>query len=163
MCWFLPYSNMNQPQMYICSLPLEPPSHAIPPLQIVTEHCVELPESCSKFPLAICFTYGNVYVSVLLCPFILRSPSPSVSISLFCLHLCCCPTNRFSSTIFLDNESKLIVNRLTYCQSIKVSICVILSQVKRHLYSLFIMLKVLLCLKKNFELQLLLVDEKVLQ
>ena len=25
LCWFLPYINMNQPQVYICLLPLEPP------------------------------------------------------------------------------------------------------------------------------------------
>ena len=25
--WFLPYINMNQPQVYICPLPPEPPSH----------------------------------------------------------------------------------------------------------------------------------------
>ena len=29
-CWFLPYINMNQPQEYKCSLPLEPLSH-LPP------------------------------------------------------------------------------------------------------------------------------------
>ena len=27
LCCFLPYINMNQPQVYICLLPLEPPSH----------------------------------------------------------------------------------------------------------------------------------------
>ena len=27
LCWFLPYINMNQPQVYMCPLPLEPPSH----------------------------------------------------------------------------------------------------------------------------------------
>ena len=30
----------------------------------------------SKFPLVICFTYGNVYVSVLLSQFVPPSPSP---------------------------------------------------------------------------------------
>ena len=25
LCWFLPYTNMNQPQVYICPLPREPP------------------------------------------------------------------------------------------------------------------------------------------
>ena len=34
--WFLPSSNMNQPQVYICPHPLKPPSH-LPPLQLVTE------------------------------------------------------------------------------------------------------------------------------
>ena len=27
LCWFLPYTNVNQPQVCICPLPLEPPSH----------------------------------------------------------------------------------------------------------------------------------------
>ena len=30
LCWFLPYNNMNQPSVYICPLPLKPPSH-LPP------------------------------------------------------------------------------------------------------------------------------------
>ena len=37
----------------------------------------------SKFRLAIYFTRGNVYVSMLLSPFIQLSPSPTVSPSLF--------------------------------------------------------------------------------
>ena len=66
------------------SPPLEPPtSHAIPPLDVVKEHGVELPVSYSKFPLAICFAYSNVYVSVLLSQFVPPSPSPTVSSSLF--------------------------------------------------------------------------------
>ena len=27
LCWFLPHINMNQPQVYICPLPLESPPH----------------------------------------------------------------------------------------------------------------------------------------
>ena len=30
LCWFLPYNNVNQPQVYVCPLPLEPPSHPTP-------------------------------------------------------------------------------------------------------------------------------------
>ena len=29
-CWFLLYINMNQPEAYICPLPLKPPSHLLP-------------------------------------------------------------------------------------------------------------------------------------
>ena len=29
LCWFLLNINMNQPQVYICPLPLEPPSHLL--------------------------------------------------------------------------------------------------------------------------------------
>ena len=31
LCSFLPYINMDQPLTYLCSLPLEPPSHLPPP------------------------------------------------------------------------------------------------------------------------------------
>ena len=43
----------------------------------------ELPVLCSSFPLAICFTYGNVYISLQLSRFIPPSLSPTGSISLF--------------------------------------------------------------------------------
>ena len=54
--------------MHVSSTPLAslPPSHSIPPLEVVREHWVELPASYRKFPLAMYFTYGNIYVSVLL-------------------------------------------------------------------------------------------------
>ena len=40
---------------------LEPPSHRFPPLYVATEPWFEFPESYSKFPLAIYFTYGSLY------------------------------------------------------------------------------------------------------
>ena len=43
-----------------------PTSNPIPPLSVVTEPQFELPEPYSQFPLAICFTYGNVYAPMLL-------------------------------------------------------------------------------------------------
>ena len=49
----------------------------LPPIPIplvITEPQFEFPESYSKFPLAIYFTYVSVYASMLLSPFI--SPSP---------------------------------------------------------------------------------------
>ena len=65
----------------------------------------ELPVSYSKFPLAICFTYVNVHVSMLLSQFVPASPSPH------CVHksiLCVCVSTaalqwRFISIIFLDS------------------------------------------------------------
>ena len=42
---------------------LTPPT-SLHPL-VVTEHRFELPASYGKFPLAICVTYGSIYVSVL--------------------------------------------------------------------------------------------------
>ena len=83
---------------------LPPTSHPIPPLYIVTEPQFEVPESYSKFPLAICFTYGSVYVSMLLSPFVPPSVFPRpVFINLFSMSLShCCPANRFINAIFLD-------------------------------------------------------------
>ena len=51
---------------------IKPPSH-LPPLEVVTEHWVELPASYSNFPLAFCFVYNNVYISTLLSHFVLLS------------------------------------------------------------------------------------------
>ena len=41
------------------------------------------PASYIKLPLAICFTYGNVYISMLFSQIIPPSPSPTVYKSLF--------------------------------------------------------------------------------
>ena len=38
LCQFLLYKEVNQLCVYICPLPLEPPSPLIPPLQVITEH-----------------------------------------------------------------------------------------------------------------------------
>ena len=55
---------------YVLSLlKLPRTSHPILPLEVVTEHQVEIPESYSKFPLFIYFIYGNIYVSLLLSQF----------------------------------------------------------------------------------------------
>ena len=54
---------MDQPWVHICPLPLEPPvSHLSPPLLVAMEPWCEFPESYSKFPLAVYFTYVSVYV-----------------------------------------------------------------------------------------------------
>ena len=58
-------------------------SYPIPPLQVITEPWVEFPVLHSKFSLAICFTYSNVYVSMLFSQFVPLSPSTTVSTSLF--------------------------------------------------------------------------------
>ena len=61
------------------SLALESPSH--PPR--LSQTGVELPVLCSKFPLAICFTSGYIYVFMLVSHSILLSPCPTVSTGLF--------------------------------------------------------------------------------
>ena len=71
---------MNQPQVYICPLPLEPPSHPPPiaPLWVVTEN--HLWGSCLvQQILMICSTYDTVYVSVLLSQVISPPPFSTVS------------------------------------------------------------------------------------
>ena len=97
--WFLPYINMNQTGIHICPHPLEPPpiSHFIPSLQIVTDHCVVLPVSYSKFPPIIYLTYGNIYEFQC---YNLKSshfPLPPLcpQVCSLCLCLYCCPTDRF--------------------------------------------------------------------
>ena len=45
------------------------------PLYVAAEHWGALPVSQGRFPLAGCFTYGKVYVSVLLSQFVPPSPS----------------------------------------------------------------------------------------
>ena len=83
--WFLPYNNMNWLKYtYAPSLSkLLPSPHPIQPLWVSREQLVELPVLYSNFPLAICFTYGNVYVLMLLSQFIPPYPSPAVLTSLF--------------------------------------------------------------------------------
>ena len=76
---------------YLYPLPPEPPSNPVtPPLEVVAEHRIELPVLYSNFLLAICFTFGNVYVSTLVSQFVSASPSltgptrlSSMSASLF--------------------------------------------------------------------------------
>ena len=83
--WFLPYIDVNQPRVYMCSpscTPLPPPSLSHPSGSsqcTIPEHLV----SCIEPGLAICFTYDNMHVSLLLSQIILASPSPTESKSLF--------------------------------------------------------------------------------
>ena len=57
--------------MYVAFLlTLPPTSNPIPPLYVVTGAQFELPASFQQFPLAIYFTYGNVYVPMALYEFV---------------------------------------------------------------------------------------------
>ena len=77
------------------------PSH---PSRLPQSTGFQFPVSYSKFLLAICFTYGTGYVSMLLSQFMPPSPFPTVStICSLCLCLYCFPVNRFISIIFLDS------------------------------------------------------------
>jgi len=65
--WFLPYIDMNQPQVYMCSpswpsLPPPSPSHPSGASQCTSP---EHPVSCLEPGLAIYFIYDNIHVSML--------------------------------------------------------------------------------------------------
>ena len=70
LCQFLLYNKVNQLYVdiypHIPSLLHLPPTIPIPPLQVVTNHRTDLPVLCGCFPLASYFTFGSVYMSLLL-------------------------------------------------------------------------------------------------
>ena len=74
--WFLPYINMHQPQVHICSRPLEPPSY-LPLHPAPLGLCWPpgwTPCVTQRLPISRHFTCGNAYISVLLSRFFLPSP-----------------------------------------------------------------------------------------
>ena len=106
MCFFLPKVNMNQPQVYIYPLSLETPSHPPPhstPLGCHGTLDLSSLHQTANFHWLSNFTCGNVYISGLLSQFTPPSPSYCIHQSLLCLHLHCCPADRFISTVFLDS------------------------------------------------------------
>ena len=68
------------------SLPLDSPSALIPSLYRASlqEHWAEFPGLYSIFPLALCFTHGSIYLSVLLSQFI---PVLCVCVSILALQV----------------------------------------------------------------------------
>ena len=81
----LPYLNLNQPQLYICSpfctpLPLPSPYHPSGSSQCTSP---KHPVSCIKTGLAILFIYDIVHVSMPFSQIIPPSPSPTESKRLF--------------------------------------------------------------------------------
>ena len=66
-----------------------PPTHCpVSPLKIIAEHQAELPVPHSSFPLAICFTYNSIYMSMLPSQFV--PPSPSRCLHKSILYICIC-------------------------------------------------------------------------
>ena len=85
--WFLPYINMNWPQVYIhvsrvSWTPLPPPFPAYLSGLSQSTTFVRL-ASCIELVLVIYLTYGNVHVSMLFSQIIPPLPSPTESKSLF--------------------------------------------------------------------------------
>ena len=86
----------NHFSVYIYPLPLAPP------IPLVQHRAVSwAPCAISSFPLATCVIHGNVDMSMLLCQYLLPSPSPPVPTNPFYLRIYSCPTNRFFCTIFV--------------------------------------------------------------
>ena len=81
----MPYIDMNQPWIYMCSPSRCPPPTSLPPwsLWVFPVHQPWALVSCTQSGLAICFTLDNIHVSMLLSQIIPSSPSPIESKSLF--------------------------------------------------------------------------------
>ena len=97
---------MNQPWMYLCPLPPQPPSN--PLLRWSQSGGFELPESAanphwlptSHMAVQVCQCYGLKLAYPLL-------PSRAPHVSSPSLYLHCCSANRFISAIFLDSIDML--------------------------------------------------------
>ena len=81
----MPYINMNQPWVYMCSPSWTPLPHPSPTHPLGSSQCTspEHPVSCIEPGLAICFTYDNIHVSMLFSWIIPPLPSPPESKRLF--------------------------------------------------------------------------------
>ena len=111
---FCPTVNINQPEVYICPLPPEPPSHL--PTHATPLGCHRASDLSSlhhttHFPWPSNFTCSNAYVAMLLSQFIPPYPSPSVSTSLFsvCISISALQIGS-SSTIFLDFHIDVLID-----------------------------------------------------
>ena len=103
-CQLLLYNKVNQLYIYIyphiSSLLRLPPTFPIPLFYVVAKHRADLPVLCCCFPLANYYTFGSVYMSVLLslCPTFPSPPPPCPQVHSLCLHLYFCPATRFIRT-----------------------------------------------------------------
>ena len=110
-CQFLLYNKVNHLYIYIYphipSLLHLPPTLPISPLQVVTKHRADPPVLCSCFPLATYFTFGSIYMSMLLSHFVpaYASHSPCPQVHSVCLRLYSCLAPRFlrNNFFFLDS------------------------------------------------------------
>ena len=83
LCWFLPYNNVNQPQLYIYPLSLESPYHPPSSQPPRSSQSTELSSLC--YTAASYFMHGSIYLSVPCSRFVPPSPSPAGSDLLFYL------------------------------------------------------------------------------
>ena len=99
LCWLLPYINMNQPEVYICPLPLEP-STLFHPSTLSESTRFEL---YSKFSLVI--LHMVMYTFQCYFPNLLHPLLPLLCLQVCSLYLCIqyCLAHRFISPIFVDS------------------------------------------------------------
>ena len=78
----------------------------------------ECPSSCIELALVICFTHGNIHVSMLFSHIISPLPSPTES-KVCSLHLClfCCLAYRIVVTIFVNSINIALI----YCIGVSLS------------------------------------------
>ena len=118
LCCFLPYINMNQPKVYICSPLLEPSSHLLP-------H--PTPLGCHRAPAlgSLHHTANSHWRSILhmvTCMFLCCSlnsshpllPSLCPQVCSLCLRLHCCPADKFTSTILLETHICINIQYLLF-------------------------------------------------
>ena len=104
--WFLPYFNMNWPQVYMCPHHPKPPLILLPTLSpwVVPERQLWVSASCIELTL-LSILHMVMYMfqcySFKLSHPLLLALSPKVDSLHFCL--LCCPAYRIISTIFLDS------------------------------------------------------------
>ena len=80
MWWFLPSAMGEHVSPILNPTPTSLPSH---PSALSRCTSFECPVSCIELGLMICFTHGNIHVSMLFSQIIPPSPSPTESKSLF--------------------------------------------------------------------------------
>ena len=114
LCWFLPYINMRQPQVYIHPLPLGPPCQLPPHPALLRCHGALGWAPCVTQPIHwLSSLHVVMYVSMLLSIRLILSLTLCPRVCSLYLHLHWCPANRFISTIFIDSIYMLNIQYLS--------------------------------------------------
>ena len=114
LCWSLPYINMNQLWVYICPLPLEPPSDPIPPLRLLWgTHLSSLHHTVNSHRPSILlihmvmfmFQYYSLSSSYSLLPLTVFTSLFSISVSLAALQIgSSVPFSRFHMYVLVNKS-----------------------------------------------------------
>ena len=115
---FMLNNKVNQLYVYIYphipSLLRLPPTLPIPPLQVVTKHRADLPVLYSCFPLAIYFTFGCIYMSMLCSHFVPASPRVLKSILYICVFIPVLPLGSSEPFFFFFFRFHIYIYVLAY-------------------------------------------------